>query len=48
MGRLAITERGKAVGLIQTGVSKQEVGLRFSLFLEDGLSALIDFYTLSV
>ena len=43
MGRLAITDRGLAVGLLQAGVSKQEVGLRCSYFLANGLPELIDF-----
>ena len=43
-----ITDRGIAVGLLQAGVSKQEVGLHFSSFLENGSPELIDFYTLPV
>ena len=30
MGRLEITDRGLAVGLLQVGESKQEVGLHYS------------------
>ena len=48
MGNLEITDRGLAVGLLQAGVSKQEAGIHFSLFLANGLSELIDFYSLSV
>ena len=48
MGRLAITDKGLAVGLLQAGVSKQEMGLHCSLFLANSLYELIDFYTLSV
>ena len=33
MGRLTLTDRCVAIGLIQAGVSKQEVGLHFPLFL---------------
>lgn len=45
MGRLSITDRGIAVGLIRAGVSKQEVGLRFLLFPENGLSEFTNFFT---
>ena len=48
MSRLAITDRGLAVGLLLAGVSKQEVGLHCSQFLANGLPEFIDFYTLSV
>ena len=48
MGNLVITDSGLAVGLLQAGGSKQEVGLHFSSFLANGLPELIDFYTLSV
>ena len=43
MGRITITNRGLAVGLLQAGVSNQEVGLHCSLFLANRLPELIDY-----
>ena len=48
MGNLLITGRGLAVGLLQAGVSKQDLCLHVSSFLANGLPEIIDFYTLAV
>ena len=44
MGRLAITDRGIAAGLVRAGVSEQEVALHFPLILANGLSYALSVY----